>query len=51
MSENEQKNETEKTELLSDLELAAEEANQTTAGTTARSGGMSAGKVSVHDLA
>lgn len=52
MSDKQQNTETEKSELLSDLELANDAADQTTAGaeTVARSSGLSAGKVSMHDL-
>ena len=48
MSDKQQNEETQKTELLSDLELATDEADQTTAGTTAGGGG--AGKVSMRDF-
>lgn len=52
MREKQQTEETEKAELLSDLELVTDSAEQTTAGTgTLGSGsGMSAGKVSVRDF-
>ena len=48
MSEQERKDDEEQNEALADLELVAEQADQTKAGTSG--GGQGQGKVHVHDL-